>query len=114
MRERSPTFPIIDRGRTSEYFKIGSGRTSNVGGLNRRRTTRECGSYRDIQDPLRMGQATCFPGVAAESSAAELEEHTTSGQRSVTSTTLGHRFVNRQQPQVRGVLSQHPEWAAKV
>ena len=28
MRERSPTFPIMDRGRTSEYFKIGSGRTS--------------------------------------------------------------------------------------
>ena len=89
MRERSPTFPIMDRGRTSEYFKIGSGRTSNAGagGLNRRRTTRECGSYRDIQDPLRMGQATWFPGVA-ESSAAELEEHTTSGQRSVTSNNL--------------------------
>ena len=85
MRVRSPTFPIMDRGRTSEYFKIGSGRTSNTGagGLNRRRTTRECGSYRDIQDPLRMGQATCFPGVAAESSAAELEEHTTSGPRLV-------------------------------
>ena len=87
MRVCSPTFPIMDRGRTSEYFKIGSGRTSNAGagGLNRRRTTRECGSYRDIQDPLRMGQATCFPGVAAESSAAELEEDTTSGQRLVTS-----------------------------
>ena len=84
MRERSPTFPIMDRGRTSEYFKIGSGRTSNAGAgeHNRRRTTRECGSYRDIQDPLRMGQATCFPGVA-ESSAAELEEHTTSGPRLV-------------------------------
>ena len=42
----------------------------------------------NIQNPLRMGQATCFPGVAAESSAAELEEHTTSGPRLVTNSNL--------------------------
>jgi hypothetical protein len=107
MRVRSPTCPIMDRGRTSEYFKIGSGRTPNAGAseLNRRRTTRECGSYRDIQDPLRMGQATCFPGVAAESSAAELEEHTTSGPRFVKASSNLRSEVCHQQ---------HPEWAAEV
>ena len=59
------------------------------------------------------GSSHMFPGVA-ESSAAELEEHTTLGQGMSQAATLGHRFVNKQQPQVRGVLPQHPEWAAKV
>jgi hypothetical protein len=74
----------MDRGRTSEYFKIGSGehqmyeQVGSTGDEPRANVVQ----YRDIQDPLRMGQATCFPGVA-KSSAAELEEHTTSGPRLV-------------------------------
>ena len=50
-----------------------------------------------------MGQATCFPGVAVESSAAELEEHTTSGPRLVTSNNLRSEACHQQQPQVRGL-----------
>jgi hypothetical protein len=39
MHVRSPTFPIMDRGRTSEYFKIGSGRTSKAGASELKQVT---------------------------------------------------------------------------